>query len=175
MIFTASQQPVFKQVKENYECIYDVLENTKDSDWVLTPEGSLSGYCEGPVHNATQETKDEYNDYEHKLENYLKENRRNLALGTGHIEQDKLPYNEIRFYREGNFQKYYAKQLLTHGPEFMGEYHFYVPGVKLEVIDLCDISTSKPEECINTLQSLKWKVALWVNKVLEEVSSTTQS
>jgi hypothetical protein len=43
MIFTASQQPVFKQVKENYECIYDVLENTKDSDWVLTPEGSLSG------------------------------------------------------------------------------------------------------------------------------------
>ena len=136
MIFTASQQPVFKQVKENYECIHDVLENTKDSDWVLTPEGSLSGYCEGPVHNCTQETKDEYNDCVLKLENYLKENRRNLALGTGHIEQDKLPYNEIRFYKEGNFQKYYAKQLLTHGPDFMGEYHFYVPGVKLETYDL---------------------------------------
>ncbi len=35
MKLTASQQPVFKQVKDNYECIQDVLDNTKDSDWVL--------------------------------------------------------------------------------------------------------------------------------------------
>ena len=39
---TASQQPVFADIKENLECIMDVLETHKDSDWILTPEGSLS-------------------------------------------------------------------------------------------------------------------------------------
>jgi len=134
MKLTASQQPVFKQVKDNYECIQDVLDNTKDSDWVLTPEGSLSGYCTGPIHHATKETIDEYTDYLTKIETYLKENQRNIALGTGHIEQDKMPYNEIRFYKQGNLQKYYAKQMLTHGPDFMGEYYYYLPGVRNETV-----------------------------------------
>ena len=45
MIFTASQQPVFDDPNENLECILDIIDNHKDSDWILTPEGSLSGYC----------------------------------------------------------------------------------------------------------------------------------
>ena len=40
MIVSTSQQPVTKLVNENKECILDVLEKTKDSDWVLTPECS---------------------------------------------------------------------------------------------------------------------------------------
>ena len=134
MIITASQQPVFKQVKENYNCIHDILESTKDTDWLLTPEGSLSGYCVGRMHHATKETIDEYTEYLTKIENYCKENERNIALGTGHIEQDNMPYNEIRFYNKGNLQKYYAKQMLTHGPDFMGEYYYYLPGVRNETV-----------------------------------------
>ena len=52
MIISASQQPVFPWVKENKQTILDVLESTKDSDWVLTPEGSLSGYCTDQTHEV---------------------------------------------------------------------------------------------------------------------------
>ena len=38
MKFTASQQPVFADIKENLECIIDVLETNKDSDWILTEQ-----------------------------------------------------------------------------------------------------------------------------------------
>ena len=44
MIITTSQQPVFAEVKENLECLIDVLDTHKESDWILTPEGSLRGY-----------------------------------------------------------------------------------------------------------------------------------
>ena len=49
---TASQQPVFASIKENLECIMDVLETHKTSDWILTPEGSLSGYCANVCHEG---------------------------------------------------------------------------------------------------------------------------
>ena len=71
MIISASQQPVFKWVKENKECILDVLDQTKNSDWVLTPEGSLSGYCEDQTH----ETKTaDYGPALQEVENYLIKN-----------------------------------------------------------------------------------------------------
>ena len=125
MKFTASQQPVFADIKENLECIIDVLETNKDSDWILTPEGSLSGYCVNQTHEKNDST---YNESLKELETYLLNNRRNLALGTGHIEPDGMPYNPVRVYRQGVLQVAYNKQLLTNDVGAMGEYYYYLPG-----------------------------------------------
>jgi predicted amidohydrolase len=125
MKFTASQQPVFADIKENLECIIDVLETNKDSDWILTPEGSLSGYCVNQTHEKNDST---YSESLKELETYLLNNRRNLALGTGHIEPDGMPYNQVRVYRQGVLQVAYNKQLLTNDVGAMGEYYYYLPG-----------------------------------------------
>ena len=125
MKFTASQQPVFADIKENLECIIDVLETNKDSDWILTPEGSLSGYCVNQTHENDDST---YSESLKELETYLLNNRRNLALGTGHIEPDGMPYNQVRVYRQGVLQVAYNKQLLTNDVGAMGEYYYYLPG-----------------------------------------------
>ena len=50
MKISTSQQPVYKDIDNNFEVIIDVLENNPDSDWILTPEGSLSGYCQNVCH-----------------------------------------------------------------------------------------------------------------------------
>ena len=59
MKITVSQQPVFASIKENLECTIDVLDTHKDSDWILTPEGSLSGYCANVCHEGTTQQKQE--------------------------------------------------------------------------------------------------------------------
>ena len=125
MIFTASQQPVFADPKQNLECITDVLEANKESDWILTPEGSLSGYCLNQTHEKNNPT---YTEALKELETYLLNKRRNLALGTGHIEPDGMPYNQVRIYRQGVLQVAYNKQLLTNDVGAMGEYYYYLPG-----------------------------------------------
>ena len=35
---TAVQQPVFRDALENLECTLDILEDNKDTDWLLTPD-----------------------------------------------------------------------------------------------------------------------------------------
>ena len=145
MIFTASQQPVFADPKENLKCIIDVLDTNKESDWILTPEGSLSGYCLNQTHEKNDPT---YTEALKELEKYLLDNRRNLALGTGHIEPDNLPYNQIRVYREGVLQGAYNKQLLTNDVGAMGEYYFYAPGNSCNYFYLDPINTFKASALI---------------------------
>jgi len=145
MIFTASQQPVFADPKENLKCIIDVLDTNKESDWILTPEGSLSGYCLNQTHEKNDPT---YTEALKELETYLLNKRRNIALGTGHIEPDGLPYNQIRFYREGVLQGAYNKQLLTNDIGAMGEYYFYAPGNSCNFFYLDHINTFKASALI---------------------------
>ena len=125
---TASQQPVFTSIKENLECIMDVLETHKTSDWILTPEGSLSGYCANVCHEGTEEQKKEYFTALDKIETYLIDNKRNLALGTGHYEQDGFAYNQVRYYAEGRLVSAYNKQRLTRTKNGLGEYYYYMMG-----------------------------------------------
>ncbi len=136
MKITASQQPVFDSVQENLECLLDVLETHPDSDWILTPEGSLSGYCANVCHEGTQEQKNEYFKALDTLETYLIKNKRSIALGTGHYEQDGFPYNQIRYYREGQLISAYNKQLLTRTHNGLGEYYFYLPGLESSIVEL---------------------------------------
>lgn len=139
MIFTASQQPVFNDVKENYDCIMDVLDNHKEG-WLLTPEGSLSGYCENVVHNADPDNKKKYFDCLAKLEKRLAQDKINLALATGHIESDGLPYNQIRYYNQGELIGTYAKQLMTHNDNFTGEYTYYIAGTNCNTVLLDEVT-----------------------------------
>ena len=91
---TASQQPVFASIKENLECIMDVLETHKTSDWILTPEGSPRvDTVQTYAREGTEEQKKEYFTALDKIETYPIDNKRNLALGTGHYEQDGFAYN----------------------------------------------------------------------------------
>ena len=101
MKISTSQQPVYKDIDNNFEVIIDVLENNPDSDWILTPEGSLSGYCQNVCHESTKEQKEKYFEVLTKLETYLLKNKRSMALSTGHIEQDGFPYNQMRYYYQG--------------------------------------------------------------------------
>ena len=98
MIISTSQQPVYKQANENKKVILDVLDKTKDSDWLLTPEGSLSGYCTDQTHELKS---DEYAPALKEVEDYLIKNKRNMLLATGHVESNGLPYNQIRLYKQG--------------------------------------------------------------------------
>ena len=133
---TASQQPVFASIKENLECIMDVLETHKTSDWILTPEGSLSGYCANVCHEGTEEQKKEYFTALDKIETYLIDNKRNLALGTGHYEQDGFAYNQVRYYNEGRLVTAYNKQRLTRTKQGLGEYYYYMMGTESTVLEL---------------------------------------
>ena len=138
MIISTSQQPVFKHVKDNKEYILDLLEKTKDSDWVLTPEGSLSGYC----YNQTHEVKNaDYGPALKEIEDYLAKNKRSMLLGTGHIEANGLPYNQVRAYHKGNFAGAYAKRLLTNDTHAPGELFYYVPGNEAHYYYLDDKQT----------------------------------
>lgn len=126
---TASQQPVFIHPKENLECIKDVLKDHKDSDWILTPEGSLSGYTTPPCLNQTGHISAKHTTEALKeIEDLQKELGVGLALGTGWTESDGFPYNQIRFYGPKGLSQVYAKRLLTQGWEGGGELHYYLPG-----------------------------------------------
>lgn len=136
MKITVSQQPVFASIKENLECILDVLDTHKDSDWILTPEGSLSGYCANVCHEGTDEQKKEYFEALDKVEQYLIDNKRSIALGTGHYEQDGFPYNQIRYYHQGRLIGAYNKQLLTRTDVGLGENYYYLPGLQSMMFEI---------------------------------------
>ena len=136
MLITASQQPVFASIKENLECLIDVLDTHPDSDWILTPEGSLSGYCANVCHEGTAEQKAEYFTALTTLETYLQQNKRSMALGTGHYEQDEFPYNQVRYYREGQLVGAYNKQRLTRTTNGLGEHYCYMMGLESSLIEL---------------------------------------
>jgi len=136
MKITASQLPVTQDMEANLDTIIKTLENNPDSDWLLTPEGSLSGYCYNITHESTKEQIDQYFVVLDKLETYLKQNKRNIALGTGHYEQDKFAYNQIRYYHQGNLITAYNKQLLTRNGSGLGEHYFYLFGTDSVSIEI---------------------------------------
>lgn len=137
MKLTASQFPVTENIQDNLDNIIKVLESNPDSDWVLTPEGSLSGYCFNVVHETKdQESKTQYFKALNELEQYLSKNKRNLVLGTGHWEQDGFPYNQLRYYYQGQLITAYNKQLLTRTTSGLGEYYYYLAGHENVIVEI---------------------------------------
>lgn len=136
MKITACQLPVTENIQDNLQEIINMLEANKDSDWLLTPEGSLSGYCFNVCHEGTEEQKTEYFKALSELENYLQTNQRSIALGTGHWEQDGFPYNQIRYYYKGQLITAYNKQLLTRTEQGLGEFYYYLQGHQNVIVDI---------------------------------------
>jgi len=129
MKITVSQQPVFNEHFENYECTLDVLEANKDTDWLLTPECAISGYCLPPTLNNTFNTRTvQVEKLVEKIAEKAKEYNVNLALGTGIKDRDQYPYNAMMIYDAGELVSTYKKRLLTRGWEGGGEVHQYLPG-----------------------------------------------
>lgn len=137
---TASQQPVFTEPGENFECISDVMRQVNGkTDWLLTPEGSLSGYTEPPVLNVVGGPRvDMVVQSLAKIEMMQKEMGFGLALGTGWTEMDGFPYNQIRFYNKNGLIQTYSKRLLTQGWEGGGELHKYLPGHTAKLFPMDD-------------------------------------
>jgi len=136
MKITACQIPVTDNINDNVDVIIEMLESNKDSDWLLTPEGSLSGYCFNTIHEGTEQQKQAYFVGLDKLEKYLETNKRNIVLGTGHIEQDGFPYNQLRYYYQGKMVTAYNKQLLTRTVNGLGEYYYYLAGHQNTIVEI---------------------------------------
>lgn len=136
MKITACQIPVTKDINANIDVIIYMLDSNKDSDWLLTPEGSLSGYCFNVIHEGTDQQKQEYFKALDKLETYLQTNKRSIVLGTGHLEQDGFPYNQLRYYYQGNLVTAYNKQLLTRTKTGLGEYYYYLAGHQNTIVEI---------------------------------------
>lgn len=136
MKITASQFPVTENIQDNLNNIIKVLESNPDSDWLLTPEGSLSGYCFNAIHEGTTSQKQDYFTALDELEIYLRDNKRSVVLGTGHIEQDGFPYNQLRYYYQGQLVTAYNKQLLTRTVSGLGEYYYYLAGHENVIVEI---------------------------------------
>ena len=129
---TTLQIPVSDFVERNYKTLKRSILAHKHSDWIVTPECALSGYCQPPaLHNMD---KDAEKALAKQLErvNGLQENQRvGLILGTGWVESNGLPYNQARVYnRDGHLLSTYNKRLLcrSRGPVGGGETNHYLPG-----------------------------------------------
>ena len=149
MKITVSQQPVFKDLMDNHACKLDVLEAHKDSDWLLTPECSISGYCLPPTLNNCWDarTKQVENSIL-KIKDKAKELGVKLALGSGIKDVDNYPYNAMMIWDDGNCKSIYKKRVLTRGWEGGGEMHHYLPGHVPNYFYLDDKQTIKASSMI---------------------------
>lgn len=127
---TALQIPVSDYIQTNFKTLKRNILAHKHSDWIVTPECSLSGYCQPPVlEKMDQKAEQRYFERLEELEDYAASQKTGLILGTGHIEGDGLPYNQARVYnRDGQLLSTYNKQLLCRGPTGGGETKYYLPG-----------------------------------------------
>lgn len=129
MKITVSQQPVFRDHFQNLECTMDVLEANKDTDWLLTPECAVSGYCLPPTLNHTFNVRTQQVEaIIQKIKDKAAEYNVNLALGSGIKDNDGYPYNAMLIYDEGNLVSMYKKRIITRGWEGGGEHHHYLAG-----------------------------------------------
>ena len=98
---TAVQQPVFRDALENLECTLDILEDNKDTDWLLTPECAISGYCQPPVLYSPQSLITKHVDASiEKIAQRAKELNIGIGIGSSIRGLDGYPYNGLLFYKD---------------------------------------------------------------------------
>lgn len=127
---TALQTPVSDYINTNFKTLKRNILSHKQSDWIVTPECALSGYCQPPVlEKMDQKAEELYFKRLEEIEAFACEQQTGLILGTGHVELDGMPYNQARVYnRHGDLISTYNKQLLCRGPAGGGETRYYLPG-----------------------------------------------
>lgn len=127
---TAFQQPVFREPLENLECTLDMLKENNDTDWILTPECAISGYCQAPVLYQPFTVQVKHVEMAiTKIAEKAKELGVGIGIGSSIRGKDTFPYNGILFYNKaGQEVSVYKKRLLTQGWEGGGELHSYLAG-----------------------------------------------
>eukprot|EP01084_Bolivina_argentea_P009531 17791_1 len=125
-----AQVPVSTNMSQNVEHIKWAISiaSQQNVDYLVTPEGSLSGYYS--EYNQT-----EVNYYLSDIVSYAASKHIGLILGTCFDEIDKNnnahKYDQQRFYdQKGNYIGFYAKQLLTSSLQYpgSGEAHDFIAG-----------------------------------------------
>lgn len=135
---TAIQTPVTRNALANSKNLTEVIEKEKGTDWLLTPEGALSGYCAPPVINTCNNDNAIWtSQQEGILLNLSQQHDMGLLLGTGWIEGDGVPYNQVRVYKV-NYIGAYSKRLLPTTLQGGGEATAYIPGWAPMVFDVDD-------------------------------------
>ena len=127
---TALQIPVSDYINSNVKTLKRNILANKTSDWIVTPECSLSGYCQAPVlERMDQDAEKKLVKRLEEIEGLQQNHQVGLILGTGHIERDGMPYNQARVYtRNGDLLSTYSKRLLCRGAKGGGETRYYLPG-----------------------------------------------
>ena len=129
---TATQLPITDKLDQNIQSIKNVL--VQDKGYLLTGEGSLSGYFAPPVINNCDNAVDLIEAERHIVGEATIKNIK-LLLGTGWMEPDGMPYNQVRLYNNG-YKGAYSKRLLTTTPNGGGERNAYLPGWAPFVFDM---------------------------------------
>ena len=112
---------VSDNIDTNIEAIKKAIDfaREEEADILLTPEGSLSGYTtDFDIKKAEKGLKE--------IQDYAREAKIGLALGTCFYEPDGKCYNQIRFYdKKGNFLGFHSKILLCINPNNYNEGELY--------------------------------------------------
>lgn len=132
MKVTATQLPITKKLDANIDTIEQCINDGQG--YILTGEGSLSGYFAPPVINDMHNV-NELMEAERYLVGVATQQSKQLLLGTGWMEPDGMPYNQVRVYDNG-YKGAYNKRLLTTTMHGGGERNAYLPGWAPFVFDL---------------------------------------
>lgn len=137
IVVTATQIPVSDYIEKNVQTLTKVIQDNKESDWILTPEASLSGYCQPPnLQSKSKEQIEKLHSALKEIETVQRSSEVGLLLGTGMIEQDGMPRNQQRVYNKyGDIISVYNKRLLTRTSDG-GETHVYLPGYTPSIFPL---------------------------------------
>lgn len=134
--------PVTDNLKNNKELILQAIEKSADDcDWLITPEGALSGYMLDPgTYKGDNRTPQDLINSCTEIEEAAKDKNISLALGTCWIERDNLPYNQLRLYSSDSNNKWnllhvHNKIALTKGWVGPGEERAYTKGTSLGVVE----------------------------------------
>jgi hypothetical protein len=121
-----AQIPVTHNIKENCRYIKESIDwaNANQVDFILTPEGSLSGYLKS--FDTLEKEEEELQELEKEIASYATLKRVGLALGTVSLEKypfGKVKCSQIRYYsQQGHFLDFYNKQMVIPPEEsFPGE------------------------------------------------------
>lgn len=130
IVVTAAQVPVSDYVNTNVKTIKRAIKQSAGHDWLVLPEGMLSGYCQPPnLMNRDPKKIKELEVALEDVETFAERHKTGMLLGTGFVEPDGQPYNQVRVYRrDGELINCYHKQNLTRNHEGGGETFYYLPG-----------------------------------------------
>lgn len=145
MRIAGAQIPVTRDVVANTQTIKESLDwaSENNCDWLLTPEGSLSGYYPQAV--MGREANEKIMLALSEIEEYAKKLKIGLCLGTLFHDMEEIGYvkrNQIRFYdKEGTFLGSTNKTYLIKG----WDGNFLAHNLKKDGIKVINLETEKEQ------------------------------